>query len=181
MPEPEHGANGRQPVLSLCIREPVAAASRGSRLSLDDKGDMNRKGLRPLIWYRETFIKSGYRCAYCRKDLIGNFEAWMGIEVDHVVPLSEGGSDKLTNRVAACSVCNGEKGRYVHPNHKRMTPKQILEAAREYVLSKRRAWRKVRLEAIEEFKRKAPNLALHRMAAPQRQLAVRKSRRGRHR
>lgn len=31
---PERGANGRQPMRSGCIRESVAAASRGSRLPL---------------------------------------------------------------------------------------------------------------------------------------------------
>jgi hypothetical protein len=118
---------------------------------------MRKAGLRPLSWYRETFIKCGYRCVYCGKDFFGDFEAWMGIEVDHIVPLSKGGNDRLTNRVAACSVCNGEKGRYLHPNHKRMTTAQILEAARDYVLLKRSAWHKVYLEAIEQYKKKAPN------------------------
>ena len=33
--EPERGANGRQPLCPVCAGEPVAAASRGSRLALD--------------------------------------------------------------------------------------------------------------------------------------------------
>lgn len=113
---------------------------------------MKKRGLRPLSWYRKTYIKSGYRCAYCGRDLIEDFDAWMGIEVDHIIPISKGGSDKLSNRVAACSVCNGEKGRYLHPNHKIMTAQQIFAAAKDYVLKKRSAWKNIHLEAIEEFR-----------------------------
>ncbi|MCX7007893.1 MAG: hypothetical protein NTY53_11720, partial [Kiritimatiellaeota bacterium] len=60
--------------------------------------------------------------------------------------------DKLSNRVAACAVCNGEKGRYLHQNYKKMTTAQIFEAAKKYVQLKRSAWRKIYLEAIQEFK-----------------------------
>ena len=121
---------------------------------------MNKKGLKPLNWYRETYIKSDYHCAYCGKNLIADFDAWMGIEVDHIIPTSKGGSDELSNRVAACSICNVQKGHYLHPNYKSMTTEEILVAAREYVVAKRSAWHKTYLEAIEEFKKKAPNKSL---------------------
>ena len=132
---------------------------------MGDEKSMNERGPRPLSWYRETYIKCGYRCAYCGKDLLYDFETWMGVEVDHIVPISKGGSDKLSNRVAACSICNGEKGRYLHLNHKKMTTQQILEAARAYVQMKRSKWRKVHSEAIEEFRKKRPTRR-SRLSAP---------------
>jgi hypothetical protein len=44
------------------------------------------------------------KCAYCKKDLEKDWQA------DHVQPKSCGGSDKVSNRVAACETCNQEKG-----------------------------------------------------------------------
>lgn len=43
------------------------------------------------------------RCAYCRK-------ATPRFEIDHVVPRSRGGSDRVGNLVLACAACNGKKG-----------------------------------------------------------------------
>ena len=43
----------------------------------------------------------GNRCAYCG----GDFE-----EVDHVIPLSRGGTGWASNYRPACKPCNGSKG-----------------------------------------------------------------------
>jgi 5-methylcytosine-specific restriction endonuclease McrA len=45
--------------------------------------------------------RDGERCAYCG----GHAD-----QVDHVVPVFAGGSDKRENLVAACGRCNREKG-----------------------------------------------------------------------
>ena len=63
----------------------------------------------------------GYRCAYCGCELIppGASIAQTSIilrrkgrqgSIDHVVPKSEGGDDKLSNLVLACIPCNNAKG-----------------------------------------------------------------------
>lgn len=46
-----------------------------------------------------------YNCRYCRRSL-----AYSEITVDHIVPLSAGGVNTLTNACIACAPCNGRKG-----------------------------------------------------------------------
>ena len=54
---------------------------------------------------RATFRECGRRCVYCGRGL--------GLEhatLDHVIPLSRGGSHDPGNLVAACQPCNQRKG-----------------------------------------------------------------------
>ena len=50
--------------------------------------------------------EQGYRCAYCKNKFNKNNRA----TIDHVVPISKGGSNHLGNLVAACAGCNRKKG-----------------------------------------------------------------------
>jgi 5-methylcytosine-specific restriction endonuclease McrA len=59
-------------------------------------------------------LKWGYRCAYCHQEAT----RW---EVDHVIPRSRGGSNRVSNLALACPACNQEKGdqtaaEYGHPD-----------------------------------------------------------------
>lgn len=45
------------------------------------------------------------RCYYCGHKLSRKNKT-----IDHVIPLSKGGSDKTRNKVLACRTCNEEKG-----------------------------------------------------------------------
>ena len=60
--------------------------------------------------YRKT---DGY-CAYCGKKLARTNYGLQGErgnwEVDHVIPVSRGGSNDYENLVAACFACNRSKG-----------------------------------------------------------------------
>lgn len=49
----------------------------------------------------EIFAYYNYRCVYCGAK---------AEQVDHVMPVSQGGSDDITNLVAACTKCNMKKG-----------------------------------------------------------------------
>ena len=51
----------------------------------------------------EVIRKSEYRCGYCGK-ADGPFD------VDHIIPVSQGGSNDPTNLIAACWPCNRSKG-----------------------------------------------------------------------
>lgn len=50
-----------------------------------------------------VFIRLGRRCAYCEAPVVGLPEP------DHVVPLSRGGSNSITNILPACKACNCDK------------------------------------------------------------------------
>lgn len=49
-----------------------------------------------------VFERDNYRCVYCG-------DASLHLEVDHVVPKAQGGSDSLDNLVTACRSCNRRK------------------------------------------------------------------------
>ncbi len=48
------------------------------------------------------FIRDSYTCSYCQK--VGGL-----LEVDHIIPFSEGGSDEPENLTTACRKCNRQK------------------------------------------------------------------------
>ena len=43
----------------------------------------------------------------------GNFDVWINLTIDHVVPSAEGGDDSEENKVVACGECNTLKSKYV--------------------------------------------------------------------
>lgn len=63
-------------------------------------------------------------CAYCNNDLVGLFEDWLQISLDHVVPkhvckrfeLKKDWTEDLTNHVLACGACNGLDNQYEPQN-----------------------------------------------------------------
>jgi 5-methylcytosine-specific restriction endonuclease McrA len=50
---------------------------------------------------RAVLNRDQHTCAYCGKE---------ATQVDHVVPVSAGGSQDMDNLVAACAPCNNAKG-----------------------------------------------------------------------
>ena len=50
------------------------------------------------------------KCFYCGSK--------KNLEVDHLIPESRGGDNKLKNGVAACTTCNREKGDKTHAEYK---------------------------------------------------------------
>jgi 5-methylcytosine-specific restriction endonuclease McrA len=53
--------------------------------------------------FTHVFIKFDRRCAYCETRIVGQPEP------DHLVPLSKGGSNSITNILPACRPCNLSK------------------------------------------------------------------------
>ena len=60
--------------------------------------------------FKEVFERDNRRCVYCCRDLMRDFEVFMIIVEDHLIPKSAGGPDEPQNIVTACSVCNILKG-----------------------------------------------------------------------
>lgn len=61
-------------------------------------------GRGPIRRTRRKLLKWSPWCAYCKKILTAET-----VTIDHVVPLSKGGSRGRSNLVLCCSKCNGEK------------------------------------------------------------------------
>ena len=53
---------------------------------------------------------SGFRCAYCGKDLLADSDSLVTVVRDHLVAASAGGPDGPCNRVASCAACDRLKG-----------------------------------------------------------------------
>lgn len=62
---------------------------------------------RSLNKKRKTVVlaRDGYRCQYCGVTVADGAT----LEVDHKVPLSRGGSDRVSNLITACRDCNRSK------------------------------------------------------------------------
>jgi len=72
-------------------------------------------------------LKWGYRCAYCHQEAT----RW---EVDHIVPRSRGGSNRISNLALACHACNQDKGdrtaaEYCHPAVQAQARQPLRDAA----------------------------------------------------
>lgn len=53
----------------------------------------------------EIFARDGFICSYC-----GNWFPVSQLEVDHVIPVSKGGTDEDSNLTTSCINCNRSKG-----------------------------------------------------------------------
>jgi len=72
-------------------------------------------------------VKYTYQCAYCRK-------ADTPFEVDHILPRSRGGSNRISNLCLACHSCNQEKGNqtaaeFGHPEVEVQAKRPLRDAA----------------------------------------------------
>ena len=71
--------------------------------------------------------KWGRRCAYCGATNVP-------LEIDHIVPVSRGGTDRVSNLTLACSACNQAKGNrtaeeFGHPEVQERTKQPLVGAA----------------------------------------------------
>ena len=68
---------------------------------------MGRKriGLQPKMRF-EVFKRDGFKCQYC-----GRSAPEVTLEVDHIVPVAEGGKNEMLNLITSCRACNRGKGK----------------------------------------------------------------------
>lgn len=65
-----------------------------------------RQEKRLAIYIRDNFI-----CMHCKRDLRTITPGdGLRIELDHVIPVSKGGSNQANNLITSCSACNQERG-----------------------------------------------------------------------
>lgn len=60
---------------------------------------------------RAKWIESKGICFYCKVKMhFDGADDGTKMTLDHLIPISKGGDDKLSNLVAACKKCNGKRG-----------------------------------------------------------------------
>ena len=74
-----------------------------------------RKSLSKKIRF-EVFKRDSFRCQYC-----GRSAPDVILEVDHIIPVAEGGKDEIINLITSCRDCNRGKGK------RKLTDKDVLE------------------------------------------------------
>lgn len=68
----------------------------------------------------EVFKRDSFRCQYC-----GRSAPDVILEVDHIVPVAEGGKNDILNLITSCRDCNRGKGKHV------LTENEILKKQKE--------------------------------------------------
>ena len=64
----------------------------------------------------EVFKRDSFKCQYC-----GAYPPDVILEVDHIVPVAEGGENDMMNLITSCKGCNRGKGK------KKLTDRQTIE------------------------------------------------------
>ncbi len=64
-----------------------------------------------LVTSYTLFERDFFRCVYCGRSSI---EDGVKLQLDHIIPRSQGGPDHAGNLVTACSSCNASKGPRIH-------------------------------------------------------------------
>lgn len=98
-------------ICPLCHKQYDADGSEQTRVS-KQRTRASNAGLPAaltLVEWLQALIDFGGRCAYCS----GPFD-----DLEHFIPVSQGGGTTAQNCVPACKVCNGSKD---HPRYKRLS------------------------------------------------------------
>ena len=80
---------------------------KSPKLTLIKKNKTKRVGLSKKIRY-EVFKRDNFKCFYCGKK---PSDEGVVLEVDHVLPVYEGGTNDIENLVTSCKDCNRGKGK----------------------------------------------------------------------
>ena len=89
-------------------------------------------------FFFEIFCRDNHRCVYCGRDMLVDFDTFMTVEEDHLVPNSKEGPNASDNIVTACRVCNMLKNNYT-PNfdYDPKNPGKYISAIREHIMHRR--------------------------------------------
>src|ERR1019366_3703579 len=82
-------------------------------------------------------IKDRCTCSYCPLSDEGNFDVWINMGIDHIVPIRGQDYDNDDNKTVACPKYNTLKGDYVPHGTNRH---ERIADAKQYVQKKREVW-----------------------------------------
>lgn len=74
-------------------------------------------------WLKQAiFYRDRGRCQHCFKDISGLAQPVNNLQLDHIIPLANGGSNDPTNFQLSCSTCNQQKGKQLINSVPRFAP-----------------------------------------------------------
>jgi hypothetical protein len=126
------------PVASTCIE--VSSFDTQKMINPEISGVEYQQGELQGYEVREYLLeKYGRTCAYCRKSNVP-------LQVEHVIPSSRGGSDRVSNLTISCPRCNQKKGNktaeeFGYPE----VQKQVKESLKAAAFMNTIRWELVRL------------------------------------
>ena len=88
-------------------------------------------------YFSKVFERDNHRCVYCGKDMLSDFESFMSVEEDHLLPKSSNGADGPDNIVTSCNVCNRLKGNYKPQNIDIKDRSKYIADVRRYIMERR--------------------------------------------
>lgn len=71
----------------------------------ENKSNFNKRKTISKKLRFEVFKRDSFKCQYC-----GSTSPDVILEVDHIIPIKEGGDNDITNLITACNKCNRGKG-----------------------------------------------------------------------
>ena len=95
------------------------------------------------MWWKKQFARQEGLCYYCEIGLKS-----VVINVEHITPMSAGGSNKPKNMVLACEECNKNKGSRVLPNKERKELRKRLDIR---IQANKRAYKMLQEYTTEEL------------------------------
>jgi len=89
-------------------------------------------------FFAKVFELDNRRCVYCGRDLMVDFETFMIVEEDHLVPSSKGGPHEAANIVTTCAICNRLKGDFA-PDEEYSKEKRVeyIAKIRSHIMARR--------------------------------------------
>ncbi len=92
---------------------------------------------------RFRFLKNNPHCFYCKTKVNATNSS-----IDHVIPLSRGGTGRKENMVLSCTRCNGYKGDLLLEEWNKLLPELVKDQVFEMSRRRRKTWRKTNLIRI---------------------------------
>src|SRR5262245_5187744 len=125
---------------TISIEQPITTPRRALTMAAKSTTNTRQENWQGMNWIRQEkryaiYERDSYTCQHCGRDLslwVGRNAATIRIELDHVVPVSKGGSNAHWNLLTSCSDCNKKRGdadiETIHQTHEALT-RIILQLA----------------------------------------------------
>lgn len=89
-------------------------------------------------WHINTAIlsvRANHKCEYCDLDFFASVTNYKNFQIDHIIPLSKGGSDDNANKAVSCKTCNMDlKSRWNPATICTSTKREdLIQAIRHYI------------------------------------------------